>query len=129
MSICKIQYIQALIHLPIEIPMCILICFSLDNHNSLNNVVEFWYLQVIRYTVHQRVPYILVGMKQDLRKEAEFDGVSHSEGENIAKYIKASRYVGCSAKHDEGVKQVIYLAAREAWNYKPPKPKLKCVIM
>ena len=100
-------------------PLCypdsdiILICFSLDNYDSLENVVEKWQPEVLQYTGHLRVPYILVGTKRDLRGRRG-EGVSYLEGEAIARRIGARGYIECSARYNEGVLEVFQFAAREA---------------
>lgn len=100
-------------------PLCypdtdvILICFSLDNFDSLENVVEKWHPEVHQYTGHLRVPYILVGTKRDLRGRRG-EGVSYLEGEAIARRIGARGYIECSARYGEGVNEVFQFAAKEA---------------
>jgi len=100
-------------------PLCyadsdiVLICFSLDNYDSLENVVEKWQPEVLQYTGHLRVPYILVGTKRDLRGPRG-TGVSYLEGEAIARRIGARGYIECSARYNEGVLEVFQFAAKEA---------------
>jgi Ras family protein A len=116
-------------------PLCypdtsiILICFSLDNFDSLENVVEKWQPEVLQYTGHLRIPYILVGTKRDLRGRRG-EGVSSLEGEAIARRIGARGYVECSARFNEGVQEVFQFAAREACRepYRK-KPGLSCNIV
>jgi len=85
----------------------------LDNYDSLENVYEKWQPEVLQYTSHDKVPYILVGTKKDLRV-GRGPGVSFLEGENIARRIGAKAYVECSARYNEGVMEVFQVAAREA---------------
>ena len=105
-------------------PLCypdsdvILICFSLDNYDSLENVVEKWQPEVLQYTGHHKVPYNLVGTKRDLRGRRG-EGVSYLEGEAIARRIGARGYIECSARYNEGVTEVFQFAAREACRHKP----------
>jgi Ras homolog gene family, member A len=91
----------------------ILICFSLDNYDSLQNVVDMWQPEVLQYTGHLKVPFILVGTKRDLRR-GRGDAVSYLEGEAIARRIGARGYVECSARLNEGVTEVFQFAAKEA---------------
>ena len=44
-----------------------LLCFSLVNPNSLNNIVHKWSPELQKYA--RRVPVILVGTKADLRDQ------------------------------------------------------------
>jgi Ras homolog gene family, member A len=117
-------------------PLCypdsnvILICFSIDNYDSLENVVEKWQPEVLQYTGHLKVPYILVGTKRDLRGPTRGEGVSYLEGEAIARRIGARGYIECSAQYNEGVNEVFQFAAREAC--RPPvkqKPHNNCKIL
>jgi Ras homolog gene family, member A len=100
-------------------PLCypdtdvILICFSIGNYDSLENVVEKWLPEVQQYTGHIKVPYILVGTKRDLR-QGRGQAVSYLEGEAIARRIGARGYIECSARYNEGVMEVFQFAAREA---------------
>ena len=48
---------------------CFLICYSINNRESFKNATTKW-LQEIKNTA-QQAPYILVGTKSDLRKQAE----------------------------------------------------------
>ena len=109
-------------------PLCypdsdvVLICFSLANYDSLENVVEKWLPEVLQYTGHLRIPYILVGTKRDLRGPKRGEGVSYLEGEAIARRIGARGYIECSARLNEGVIELFQFAAREACR-PPPKPQ------
>jgi Ras homolog gene family, member A len=116
-------------------PLCyhdsnvILVCFSVDNYDSLENVVEKWLPEVLQYTGHLKIPYILVGTKRDLRQGRRGEGVSYLEGEAIARRIGARGYIECSARHNEGVVEVFQFAAREACRHaERPKPNL-CSIL
>lgn len=44
-----------------------------------------------------RVPYLLVGTKRDLRKDAAFDVIEHKEGHDLASQIEAEGYFEISA--------------------------------
>lgn len=106
-----------------------LICFSLDNPDSLENVVEKWHPEVLQYTRHLRVPYILVGTKRDIRGPGG-NGVSYLEGETIARRIGARGYIECSALLNEGVNEVFQFAVREACRPRQrPRPKINCRIL
>jgi len=90
-----------------------LICFSVVNPTSYENVSSKWYPEVIHFC--PEVPQILVGTKIDLRKdESVIDKLKSSGqtpvttemGEQLAKKIKAIKYLECSAKTGESLKSV-----------------------
>ncbi|KAG0676186.1 GTP-binding protein Rho1, partial [Pichia californica] len=97
----------------------ILICFSVDSPDTLDNVQEKWIAEVLHFC--QGVPIILVGCKVDLRNDrATIDRlaqsgqqpVSTAEGQDVADKIDALTYMECSAKHNQGVREVFEAATR-----------------
>jgi len=99
----------------------ILICFSVDSPDSLDNVQEKWISEVLHFC--QNLPIILVGCKKDLRqdprtieelKKTSQRPVSQAEGQAVAQKIGAKRYIECSARTGEGVRDVFQSATREA---------------
>lgn len=90
-----------------------LVCFSLVSRASYENVKHKWYPEVQHHCAG--VPIILVGLKKDLRedramlKKLQEKGttpVTTEEGQALAKFVKAVTYVECSAKTQDGVKEV-----------------------
>ncbi|CED82401.1 small gtpase-binding protein [Phaffia rhodozyma] len=99
----------------------ILICFSVDSPDSLDNVQEKWISEVLHFC--SNLPIILVGCKKDLRqdprtieelKKTSQRPVSQAEGQAVAQKIGARRYIECSARTGEGVRDVFQTATREA---------------
>ncbi|KAI9155400.1 GTP-binding protein rhoA [Paramyrothecium foliicola] len=99
----------------------ILICFAIDSPDSLDNVQEKWISEVLHFC--QGLPIILVGCKKDLRydqktieelRKTSQKPVSPEEGEEIRKKIGAYKYLECSAKTNEGVREVFEHATRAA---------------
>ncbi|EJD07552.1 uncharacterized protein FOMMEDRAFT_115861 [Fomitiporia mediterranea MF3/22] len=97
----------------------ILICFSVDNPTSLENVEAKWIEEILEYC--PGVKLVLVALKCDLRDDrnvterlARYGAhpVQYEEGLQVARRIRASRYLECSAKHNRGVTEVFYEAAR-----------------
>ena len=81
-----------------------LLCFSVVDRTSFENVKNKWYEEV---KVHSKEPVILlVGTKTDLRENGSKEQVSFDEGVMMAKKIQAFEYVECSALKNEGVKEV-----------------------
>ena len=81
-----------------------LICFSLVNRVSLENVTAKWKPELAHFCPN--VPIILVGTKIDLRDDEETikqlksrkqTAISYEEGVKMAKEIGASKYVECSS--------------------------------
>ncbi|GME81696.1 unnamed protein product [Ambrosiozyma monospora] len=99
----------------------ILICFAIDAPDTLDNVQEKWISEVLHFC--QGVPIILVGCKIDLRnnqrtiqklQELGQQPVPSSEGQAVAEKIKAFNYLECSAKLNQGVREVFETATRAA---------------
>lgn len=87
----------------------LLVCFSLDSPTSLDNVLEKWVPEITHFCPD--VPFILVGLKSDLRQTDEFNEVkpgfiSPEEGTAMAEKIGANRYMECSARLSEGISNV-----------------------
>ena len=111
----------------------ILICFSIDNPDSLENVPEKWTPEVRQYCPN--VPIILVGNKTDLRNDDETkqelanmkqEPVKAEDGRCMAERIHAFAYLECSAKTKEGVREVFETATRAALQV---TKKSKCLIL
>lgn len=104
----------------------ILMCFSIDSTDSLENVKEKWYPEVKHFCPN--VPIILVGNKKDLRNDERArhelaklrqDLVKFEDGRLMAEQINAFTYLECSAKTKEGVREVFETATRAALSSKP----------
>jgi len=97
----------------------IMLCFSVDNPVSLENVESKWLDEI-----HEHCPgvkLVLVALKCDLREDRAVreklrqyskQPVQYEEGLAVARRIRASRYLECSAKHNRGVTEVFIEAAR-----------------
>lgn len=115
----------------------ILICFSVSAPDTLENVEEKWISEVLHFC--QGVPIILVGCKIDLRNDPKTireltklgqKPVSTAEGQAVAEKIKALTYMECSAKLNQGVREVFEAATRAALQTKEKKEKKrKCVLL
>ncbi|XP_031567898.1 ras-related C3 botulinum toxin substrate 1-like [Actinia tenebrosa] len=112
-----------------------LICFSIISPASYENVRAKWYPEVSHHC--PGVPIILVGTKLDLRddkdtieklKEKKLSPLSHANGLQMAKEIKAAQYLECSALTQKGLKKVFDDAIRAVLvPKKPTRKKRKCV--
>ncbi|XP_055933377.1 rho-related GTP-binding protein RhoA-B-like [Argiope bruennichi] len=95
----------------------ILICFSIDCPDSLENISEKWNPEVKHFCPD--VPVIVVGNKKDVRNRNELSSflgkqVTFGEGYGMAQKIGAYGYAECSAKTKEGVRDLFEMAARAA---------------
>jgi Ras family protein A len=106
----------------------ILMCFSIDSPDSLENIPEKWTPEVKHFCPN--VPIILVGNKKDLRNDPNTikelvkmkqEPVKPAEGRAMAKKINAFAYFECSAKRNEGVREVFETATRAALQEKKKK--------
>lgn len=113
----------------------ILMCFSVDSPDSLENIPEKWTPEVKHFCPN--VPIILVGNKKDLRNDPHTikelakmkqEPVKPQEGRAMAEKINAFAYLECSAKSKEGVREVFETATRAALQVKKKK-KSKCVLL
>merc|ERR1712080_250180 len=99
----------------------ILMCFSIDSPDSLENIPEKWTPEAKHFCPN--VPIILVGNKKDLRNDDNVkrdlskmnqEPVKVEQGREMAEKIRAFQYIECSAKSKEGVREVFETATRAA---------------
>jgi len=102
----------------------IMLCFSVDSPDSLENVETKWVGEIAQNC--PGVKLVLVALKCDLRKrEGEDDDeqpekpmINYDEGLRVAEKIKALRYLECSAMKNRGVNEAFTEAARVALTVK-----------
>ena len=116
-----------------------ILCFSLDNPNSFENVRTKWHPELKHY--RPEVPVVLVGTKLDLREDSdtitdlkmrELSPVAHHQGLAMAADIKAVNYIECSALTQTCLNNVFDEAIRASLVYKrdTKKPKThKCSLL
>jgi len=104
----------------------VMMCFSVDNPTSLENIETKWLEEIVEYC--PGVKLVLVALKCDLRDDPStrdrlarygMEAVQYEEGLAIARRIRASRYLECSSKHNRGVKEVFYEVARVSLTTRP----------
>lgn len=109
----------------------ILMCFSIDSPDSLENIPEKWTPEVRHFC--PTVPIVLVGNKKDLRfddatrrelAKSKQEPVKTEDGRAMAEKIGAYAYLECSAKLNEGVREVFETATRAALQTKKKRNKL-----
>lgn len=96
----------------------LLICFAIDSPTSLDNVLDKWVPEISHFCPD--VPFILVGLKSDLRdtpSHAVNSGgmnprphISVQQAKATAERIGANRYMECSAKLSRGISDVFNTA-------------------
>ncbi|XP_035594324.2 rho-related GTP-binding protein RhoA-C isoform X1 [Oncorhynchus masou masou] len=114
----------------------ILMCFSIDSPDSLENIPEKWTPEVKHFCPN--VPIILVGNKKDLRNDEHTrrelakmkqEPVKPEEGRDMANRINAFGYLECSAKTKDGVREVFEMATRAALQAKKRGKKNACLLL
>ncbi|KYO27805.1 transforming protein RhoA [Alligator mississippiensis] len=114
----------------------ILMCFSIDSPDSLENIPEKWTPEVKHFCPN--VPIILVGNKKDLRNDEHTrrelakmkqEPVKPEEGRDMANRISAFGYMECSAKTKDGVREVFEMATRAALQARRGKKKSGCLLL
>jgi small GTP-binding protein len=88
------------------------VCFAIDCPNSLENVMDKWYPEVLHFCPY--TPLVLCGLKSDLRykrtcidllKTQGLTPVTQEQGMNVARKMGA-RYMECSSKENTGVDEI-----------------------
>ncbi|KAF3696944.1 hypothetical protein PAMP_012119 [Pampus punctatissimus] len=114
----------------------ILMCFSVDSPDSLENIPEKWTPEVKHFCPN--VPIILVGNKKDLRNDEHTrrelakmkqEPVKYEDGKEMANRISAYGYQECSAKTKDGVREVFEMATRAALQAKKRGKKSTCLLL
>uniref|UniRef100_A0A182YT87 Uncharacterized protein n=2 Tax=Anopheles stephensi TaxID=30069 RepID=A0A182YT87_ANOST len=82
---------------------CFLLCYSIDNRVSFENVSTKWIPEI---KTDPPVPIVLLGTKLDNRKGSNNE-VSTGEGERLKRSINANSFVECSAKDYRNVELAI----------------------
>lgn len=83
---------------------CSFYVFSLADPKSLEHIETYWIPEIKREKPD--VPYILVGMKSDLR-DSSSEKVTTEKGQEMKEKIGARDYVECSSLNKIGLKDVM----------------------
>lgn len=124
----------------------IMLCFSVDSKDSLENVESKWVGEIAENC--QGVKLVLVALKCDLREQSadeegeaaegadgaqkeKKDMINYNQGLEVARRIGALRYLECSAMRNRGVNEAFTEAARVALSVKSngEKGDSKCSVM
>lgn len=92
----------------------VLLCYSVANPNSLNNLRHKWIAEVREFL--PKVPVLVVATQTDHREMGPYRTTctTSSEGKQVAQEIRAKGYLECSALCNRGVQQVFECAVRTA---------------
>ena len=99
----------------------LLLHFSIDSPRSFESISSKWKPEVEHFIPN--IPFILVGLKSDLREDKEYlkqleeqgiKPITKEQGEAKAKEIGAAKYIECSAKNNFNVRYAIEEAVRNA---------------
>ena len=111
-----------------------MIVFSLVSPTSFQNVKEKWVPEIRNFDKNASI--ILVGNKLDLREDKESieklvnyksAPISFELGSKLAQDIDAFKYIECSAKTQENLKQVFDSVIEYSLSHSPKK-KSECLI-
>ncbi|XP_077547195.1 ras-like GTP-binding protein Rho1 [Haemaphysalis longicornis] len=115
----------------------VLLCFTLDDSDSLGSVECKWEPEIRHYL--PRVPIVLVGNKKDIRDDHRppevlprnyKPPVTTSEGKAVASSIRAAAYVECSALTMTGVREVFDAAIKASLQPQPHRlTKRQCRLL
>ncbi|PSR93990.1 small GTPase superfamily [Coniella lustricola] len=126
----------------------IMLCYSVDSKDSLENVESKWVGEIADNC--PGVKLVLVALKCDLREGSEdeeeapaaaaaadaADGrkekkpmIGYDQGLEVARRINALRYLECSAMRNRGVNEAFTEAARVALSVRKDKEDNSCVVM
>lgn len=116
----------------------VMLCFSVDSPQSLENVETKWKNEIEENCPGVKI--VLVALKCDLRETQDDDidennelkqpMIEYKQGLQVAQNIKALRYLECSAMKNRGVKEAFTEATRVALSVKNASDKsTKCIVM
>ncbi|KAF2265807.1 ras-domain-containing protein [Lojkania enalia] len=110
----------------------IFVCFAIDCPNSLENVMDKWYPEVLHFC--PTTPLMLLGLKSDLRhkknciellKTQGLTPVTPEQGRAVARRMGA-KYMECSSKEQTGVEEIfdeaVIMAVGDEWKEPEPAP-------
>lgn len=105
----------------------ILIAFALDVPDLLDNACTKWVQEVKKYC--PATPYVLVGLKKDLRTSQSSRFVQPHQGEAAAALIDAKRYMELLSLTGEGVDDIFEFATRTSLLVTLEKEKDGCCVI
>ena len=117
-----------------------LVCFSVVNWASFENVWLKWYPEIRHHC--PSTPIVLVGTKLDLRddnetikqlKKSDLVSITYTEGQEMKETIGAAKYVECSSLTQKGLdavfEQAVMAVLHQKEKLKKKKREKRCTIM
>lgn len=108
-----------------------LLCYSIGNKTSLNNVKDAWWPEVTHHNPTAQL--VLVGTKCDLKDDPDFDKsklATLEDANEVKAHIEAAAVLECSAKASIGVEEVFVAAANAVFGAPQVRKKKKgCVLL
>ncbi|XP_077177053.1 rho-related GTP-binding protein RhoD [Paroedura picta] len=118
----------------------IIMCYDVTNLISFNNILTKWYPEVTHFC--RGIPILLVGCKTDLRKDKvllrklhqnQQEPITYQKGENLARRLRATAYLECSARFQENISDIFTEVSKTALiimkkNQRRTKQKRACLI-
>jgi len=106
---------------PLSYPQtdCFLLCYSIVAPSSLDNCKQKWFPEISHHCPEART--ILVGLKKDLRNDAEtlaklaekrLHPVTPEEAQKLCKELGCVKHLECSARTHDGLQQLFNEAIR-----------------
>lgn len=99
----------------------IIMCYSADSPDSLENIKDRWFGEVQEYA--SQAPIVLVGLKQDLQndpatramlRDVNQTPVTSQQGHEMANTIGAVSFIECSSKLNLNVQRVFEIASHNS---------------
>jgi len=99
----------------------VLICYTIENKNKLNNINRKWLMEIKNYC--PRAGYFLVALKCDLREDNDptldkSNFVTEKEGLELAENIRALKFMECSAMTGKNVTEIFDEAGKYIYKLK-----------
>ncbi|XP_065206998.1 ras-like GTP-binding protein RhoL [Planococcus citri] len=105
---------------------CFLLCYSISNRSSFDNIITKWHPELKKYCPD--VPIILVATKCDLRTTPK-EVITLSEGKRMSRKIRARKHMECSALHNKGLNEIFEEAVRCAVKKRNTDHHKACVLL
>lgn len=111
----------------------ILLCFSVANPESFQNVRKVWSKEIKKYA--SNVPVILVGTKVDKFEDEDLEErhklITSDKAKRLKDKLKFNKYISCSARNDYNIHKVFQYAIKtyiqEGHTLSKPKRKFCCI--